>query len=75
MCVVCLWTCKQFRTIHFSHHVCSPCKTLKCKKNKVWLIFLFEPGNTPMSLDYRFKVKTVLLNSIKSTELYTIDFN
>ena len=27
------------------------------------------------SLDYRFKVKTVLLNSIKSTQLNTIDFN
>ena len=26
-------------------------------------------------LDYRFKVKTVLLNSIKSTQLNTIDFN
>ena len=27
------------------------------------------------NLDYRFKVKTVLLNSIKSAQLNTIDFN
>ena len=27
------------------------------------------------TLDYRFKVKTVLLNSIKSTEWNTIDFS
>ena len=27
------------------------------------------------TLDYLFKVKTVLLNSIKSTQLNTIDFN
>ena len=32
---------------------------------------------TPLhyTLDYRFKVKTILLNSIKSTQLNTIDFN
>ena len=36
-----------------------------------------SPNNMPVSwsLDYRFKVKTVLLNSIKSTQLNTIDFN
>ena len=28
-----------------------------------------------ITLDYRFKVKTVLLNSIKSTQLNTINFN
>ena len=32
-------------------------------------------GAVVCSLDCRFKVKTVLLNSIKSTQLNTIDFN
>ena len=48
----------------------------KLKEGGTQAILVVPLGDWKLwSLDCRFKVKTVLLNSIKSTQLNTIDFN